>query len=64
MLWSNQMRSFGGPRKRKRGGGKSLSIHETIVMHRRLGTFVKNSGPRNTILTSDWNRLKNEGKEE
>ena len=56
------MRSFGGPRKSRRGGGKSLSIHESIELDRKLGTFSKNKGPKKTILTSDWNRLKDEGK--
>jgi len=57
------MRSFGGPRKLKKGGGKSISIYESIELDRKLGTFTKNSGSRSTILTSDWKRLKNEGKD-
>ena len=52
------MRSFGGPsRKRKRS--HSRSIHETIVMHRKLGTFTrKYTGSQSSILSSAWNANK------
>ncbi len=56
------MRGFGGPRKLKKSSSKNLSIYQSIELDRKLGTFTKNSGPKKTILTSDWNRLKDDGK--
>jgi len=56
------MRSFGGPRKIKKTGSKGMSIYQSIELDRKLGTFTRSSGPKSTILTSDWNRLKDEGK--
>lgn len=56
------MRSFGGPRKIKKSGSKGTSIYQSIELDRKLGTYSKNRGPKKTILTSDWNRLKDEGK--
>ena len=56
------MRGFGGPRKTKKGGGKGMSIYSSIELDRKLGTFSKNSGQKSTILTSDWSRLKDDGK--
>ncbi|MCM8526680.1 MAG: hypothetical protein NE327_09205 [Lentisphaeraceae bacterium] len=56
------MRGFGGPRKIKKGGSKGMSIYSAIELDRKLGTYSKNNGPKNTILTSDWSRLKDDGK--
>lgn len=56
------MRGFGGPRKIKKRGTRGTSIYEAIELDRKLGTFSKNTGPKSTILTSDWNRLKDEGR--
>lgn len=56
------MRGFGGPRKLKKTGGKGMSIYSSIELDRKLGTFSKNNKPKSTILSSDWNRLKDDGK--
>jgi hypothetical protein len=49
------MRGFGGP-SGKRSRSSSLSIYETIVMHRKLGTFAKkNIGTETSILSTAWN---------
>ena len=48
------MRGFGGP-SRKRGRSRNRSIHETIIMHRELGTFKKSyTGTQSSILSSAW----------
>ena len=56
------MRGFGGPRKIKKSSSKSMSIYSSIELDRKLGTYKKNTAPKSTILSSDWNRLKDEGK--
>lgn len=56
------MRGFGGPRKIKKSSSKSMSIYSSIELDRKLGTFAKKKGTKSTILSSDWNRLKDDGK--
>lgn len=56
------MRGFSGPRKIKKGGSKGMSIYSSIELDRKLGTYNKKNGQKSTILTSDWSRLKDDGK--
>ena len=52
------MRSFGGPSKRRRKS-KSMSIHETVEMHRRLGTYKREYNiTQNSLLSSAWQASK------
>ena len=49
------MRSFGGPRSRRSKSGTSKSIHETIIMHRELGTFNRKlDGKGSSLLSAAW----------
>ena len=50
-----KMRSFGGPRSRRGKSGASKSIHETIIMHRELGTFNRRlDGKGSSLLSAAW----------
>ncbi len=58
------MRSFGGPRSRRGKGGASKSIHDTIIMHRELGTFTRKlDGKSSSLLSAAWQSSKDNDKD-